>query len=137
MSPKLRRLEGEHLPALAERRLDFAQGSAAARGDHKLGGLVADDAAVSADVKRPGLGRAAEECLAAAADDRQRRVVGDRASDLIGEGGARVGVHSGLRSMPPRPTSGRAAQTLVPDHGSTGRSMPRRRAGTGSIGGER
>ena len=67
--PEAGRFEGEHLGALFERRLDLAQGGSAARGDHELGGLVADDAAVSADVQRAGLGRAPEKSLAAAADD--------------------------------------------------------------------
>ena len=67
-----RRLEGQELASRRQRRFDFGQRRAAARGDDQFGRLVADDAAVAARIEHLARQRAAVEVLAAAAADAQR-----------------------------------------------------------------
>jgi len=68
----MRRLESEHLAALAHRRLDLREPGAATRGDHELRGLVRDDAAVAAGIEHLSIECLAVKILGAAATEAQR-----------------------------------------------------------------
>ena len=82
----MRRLEGEHLALASERLLDLDQRRAAARGDHQLGGIVVDDAAMRSRVETFADEFLTIEILGAAADDAQRRMRRGRGSNALAPG---------------------------------------------------
>src|SRR5262249_43605401 len=69
---EMRRLERQELVVLPERLLEIDERSAAARGHHQLGRLVADDAGIAARVEDLAARRVAVEVLAAAAAQAER-----------------------------------------------------------------
>jgi hypothetical protein len=73
----VRRLAGEELSPCRQRRLQFGQRRAAARGDHQFGRLVVDDAGMAAGVEQLARQRPAVKILAAAATNAQRLALED------------------------------------------------------------
>ena len=77
---EMRRLKRQHLPACGQRRLDFCQWCARARGEHQFGGVVGHNAAVCARVQHIGIFRlrlfAVKIFCAAALDDQRNMAVG-------------------------------------------------------------
>ncbi len=92
----MRRLESQHLPALAQDPLDLRERRAAAGGDDELARLVRDDAGVTAHVEDLALPRLTVEILAAAAAQAERPA---RARGLANAGGNFLegGIHSAAR----------------------------------------
>ncbi|PAV70699.1 hypothetical protein WR25_22334 [Diploscapter pachys] len=83
LGPQVRRLARQHLPGLAQRRLDLPQRRAGTGGEHQFGGVVADDTAVPTGVDKLAGHRAAEHGLAVAALDAQRGALAQRLADLL------------------------------------------------------
>src|SRR5213592_2454507 len=79
----MRRLESEHLAALANGRLDLSESCAAAGGDHQLRGLVGDDAIVAARIVNLAFERLAVEVLGAAAAQSELSLRRCRGADLL------------------------------------------------------
>jgi hypothetical protein len=75
MRAEVGRLECEHLAFVAQRRFDFRERRARARGNHQFARLVVDDAAIRGDAQSFAAQRAAVEILAAAAADAERRML--------------------------------------------------------------
>ena len=77
-------LEGEHLPALLERRLEFAKRRARARRHHQLLRIVVGDAGQCAQIElRSGQGAGAHGALRAAAAHLEARASGRRRRDDV------------------------------------------------------
>src|SRR5690606_26554857 len=76
-------LEGQHLVALGEYRLDFGEGGATAGGDHQLGGFVGEDAAVFAGIKLPATTGIAVKPLGIAAANPQRQTAVGGGADAL------------------------------------------------------
>ena len=80
------RFERQALAASREQRLDVAQRRAGPCREHELARVVGDDAAVPGDLERLAVDRSAEERLAVAADDAERRRRPMRRAHLVDEG---------------------------------------------------
>ena len=80
------RLEGEHLPRLCERGLDFAERRRCAGGQYQLARLIFADAGQPGQVERVRqLQRPAEPAFRAAGDDLHRLLGGERVADRIAQ----------------------------------------------------
>ncbi len=80
---EVRRLARQHLPGSIERGFQLRQRRTGANGDHQLGGVIGDEAAMLASIEQHTVGLPPEKALAAAALDAQRRVGGERLVDLV------------------------------------------------------
>ena len=79
----MRRLEGQHLAALGQQRLDLGESRAAACGDHQFGRFVGHDAGIAAGVDDIAGQRLPIEVLGAAATQPDRPGVGCGRTHLI------------------------------------------------------
>src|SRR5258708_1437454 len=124
---EMRRFEGQTLPGFVKKLLQLGKRGAAARRDHELGRLVADEAGMGAGVEQLAARLVAVEILGSAAAQPQGRAMGGCLPDSpleIGEGQNRGS--SACGSLPPltrmRPYSAQRASvgTALP-----GLSRPR------------
>ncbi len=82
---EVRRLEGQHLTLIGQRRFDFGQGRAAARRDHEFGRVVVHDAPIGRHIERLSHRRVAIPILGAARHDAQRLALGIGSGDAVAE----------------------------------------------------
>src|SRR5947207_6946791 len=98
----MRRLEGEALALFAKHLLHLGERRAATRGEHELARLVIGDAGIVTRIEHLAARRVAEEALAAATAQLERRAALRREADAILQGGeAQKRGSSACASLPP------------------------------------